>query len=152
MWLLILIAVIVVLVFLGAAMSRRGKQKAAVRGLRREFPPIAYRRLVGSFPDIEPAISESMLRALFDWILCETYRRTGAHGFGDLMRWEIENGSGALGSITFTVSEEAVTRLPAPARRIIDASEGRTLAAILIDDSLTEAGAKIAPALERDYV
>jgi hypothetical protein len=131
--------------------DRRARQRAAVRGLRREFPRIAFRRLVGSFPEIEPAIGEPMLRSLFEWILCEIYRRTGTSGFGDLMRWEIENGSDELGDIAFKVSEEAVGKLPAPARKIIDTSEGRTLAGMIIDDSLTEAGSRIAPQLERDY-
>lgn len=150
-WIIVIVAAMLLL-FMFAAMSRRAKQRAAVRGLRQEFPKIAYQRLVGSFPEIEPAIGEPMLRALFDWMLCETYRRTNTSGFGDLMRWEIENGSDELGSIVFAISEEAVGKLPAPARKVIDASDGRMLAALVIENSLTEAGARIAPRLERDYV
>ena len=146
------IAAALVLLFFFAAMSRRAKQKAAIRGLRREFPGIAFRRLVGSCPEIEPTIGEPMLRSLFDWMLCETYRRTNTSGFGDLMRWEIENGSDELGYIVFKVSEEAVRKLPAPARKVIDAADGRLLAALVIENALTEAGARIAPGLERDYV
>jgi hypothetical protein len=149
---LVIIAAIVLLLFMLAAMSRRAKQRAAVRGLRQEFPRIAYQRLVGSFPDIEPAIGEPMLRSLFDWMLCETYRRTNTSGFGDLMRWEIENGSDELGHIIFKISEEAVGKLPAPARKVIDGADGRIVAALVIENSLTEAGARIAPRLERDYV
>jgi len=151
-WLLV-IAGILLLVFFFAAMSRRAKQRAAVRGLRRHFPEIARDRLVSNFPDLDPVLDAVTLRILFDWILAQAYCRTNSRGFGDLMRWEIENGEAAMADILESVTIDAVNRLPRSALAVIDGSTGgRAYAAILIEHSITEAGARIAPQLERDYV
>ena len=150
-WIAIALGVAVLLFFM-AAMSRRAKQRAAVHGLRREFPPIARQRLVGSFPELDPLLDEMTLRMIFDWMLAQAYCRTKSRGFGDLMRWQIENGEAAMSAFIDSLANQAVTKLPRPALQVIDAADGRRLAAVVIENSLTEAGARIAPELERDYV
>jgi hypothetical protein len=89
---------------------------------------------------------------LFDWILLQFYGRTQTSGFGDLMRWTIEHGEGETLELVSEVTRDAVDRLPAPVLQVIDACEGRVLAGVLIDQSLSESGRRIEPGLNRDYV
>ena len=141
------------LLFFVVAMSRRAKQRAAVRGLQREFPRIARQRLVSNFPDLDPLLDQLTLRMLFDWMLAQAYCRTNTDGFGELMQWQIERGDDAMARILDGVTADAVQRLPGAALRVIDAApEGRAFAAILIEHSLAEAGTRISPQLQRDSV
>ena len=86
---------------------------------------------------------------LFDWILLRIYGRTGTSGFGELMRWSVVHGQAETTALTADVSREAVERLPQPVLAVIDNCQGRAVAAVLIDQSLTEAGERIGPELAR---
>jgi hypothetical protein len=86
------VAAFIVLLFLLASWSRKAKQRAAVRGLREQFPRIARMRLTAAFPGIEPALSEPLLALQFDWILHAMCRRAGVSGFAGLMRWAVVEG------------------------------------------------------------
>ena len=141
MWVLILAALIGL--FLLAAYGQRQKQRAAVAGLRAHFPPIARMRLVAACPGLDPILRETELRLLFDWILLQLYGRTGSPGFGELMQWTIEHGEAESLQLLAEVTRDAVDRLPSPALAVIDGCQGRTLAAVLIDQSITEAGERI---------
>jgi len=136
-WLLIIGAI--VLVFLVASAGRRAKQRAAVRGLREHFPHIARLRLVAACPGLNGLLDEASLRILFDWMLIELYRRTGTSTFGELMRWHIEN-QGRADDLMAAVTRDAVGRLPAPVLAEIDDCGGRSMVAVIIDESLVEAG------------
>jgi hypothetical protein len=143
------VAAFIVLLFLLASWSRKAKQRAAVRGLREQFPRIARMRLTAAFPGIEPALSEPLLALQFDWILHAMCRRAGVSGFAGLMRWAVVEGEDATATLSAEVARAAVDRLPAPALAIIDKSEGRFLAGVILEHSLTEAGARITPELEK---
>lgn len=135
-----------------AAMSRRAKQRAAVRGLRSQFPPIARAKLAAFFPSAAALLSDRLLQALFDWILQEMFRRTRTQSFGRLMQWAIENGS-QIEPLTSEIARAAVDRLPAPVLQKIDGeSFGRDLAGGMIKNALDEAGTRIGPELNRKYV
>ena len=149
-WLLIIGGI--ALVFWLASQGRKAKQRAAVDGLRDHFPPIARMHLVAACPGLDPVLKETELRLLFDWILIQLYRRTGSSGFGDLMRWSVEHGPAEATSLTADISLEAVERLPQPVLAVIDGCQGRAVAAVLIDQSLNEAGARVQPELDRKYV
>ena len=127
------------LIFASAALSRRAKQRAVVKGLRHHFPIIARQRLISHFPTIEPRVAELELSSLFDWILLECYRRTDTANFAELMRWAVENPDGNV-ALTAAITRDAVDRLPRPALECIDATNGRGLAAVALDLTLTEAG------------
>ena len=147
-----LIAGALLLLFI-VAMSRQAKQRTTVRGFQREFPRIARQRLVSNFPALDPVLDQMTLRMLFDWMLAQAYCRTNTDGFGELMQWQIERGDEAMAEMLGGLTIDAVQRLPHPARQIIDAAPGgRAYAAILIEHSLAEAGARISPQLERDSV
>lgn len=136
------------------SLSRRNKQRETVAALRANFPPIARMRLVSACPGLEGVIQETDLRLLFDWILLQLYGRTGTPGIGELMQWTLEHGEGETLLLMAEVTRDAVDRLPAPVLAVIDGCEGRTLAAVLIDQSLTEAGERIGrspPAASTDY-
>jgi len=143
------VAAILVLLFVLASWSRKAKQRAAVRGLRQHFPPIARMRLAAAFPGIEPALSEQLLALQFDWILHAMCRRAGVSGFAGLMRWSVEQGQEATAMLSAEVARAAVDRLSPPALAIIDKSDGRLLAGVILEHSLTEAGARVTPDLER---
>lgn len=136
-WLLIIGAV--VLLFMFASARRRAKQRAAVRGLRQHFPHIARLRLVAACPGLDGLVDEASLRMLFDWMLIELYRRTGTSKFGELMRWHIDN-PGRADELMANVTRDAVDRLPAPVLAEIDTWKGRSMAAVILDESLIEAG------------
>ncbi|HXH52991.1 MAG TPA: hypothetical protein VNH53_06135 [Sphingomicrobium sp.] len=145
-WLLIIGAI--VLVFLVASAGRRAKQRAAVRGLREHFPHIARLRLVAACPGLNGLLDEASLRILFDWMLIELYRRTGTSTFGELMRWHIEN-QGRADDLMAAVTRDAVGRLPAPVLAEIDDCGGRSMVAVIIDESLVEAGRRTGPVASR---
>ena len=65
------------------------------------------------------------------------------------MRWSIEHGASETTALTADVSREAIERLPRPVLAVIDDCQGREVAAVLIDQSLTEAGERIGPGLNR---
>jgi hypothetical protein len=149
-WLLLLLAVAAL--FWLASIGRKAKQREAVAGLRREFPRIARLRLVAACPGLDGVLGEAELRMLFDWILLQSYGRTRTSDFGDLMRWSVEHGSVETTALTADISREALERLPQPVLAVIDDCQGRQVAAVLIDQSLTEAGERISPELNRKYV
>jgi hypothetical protein len=136
------IAALLILLFVLASWRRRAKPGAAVRGLRRLFPEIARLRLSAAFPGIEPALSEHLLALQFDWIFHAMCRHAGVTGFAGLMRWAVEQGEAATGMLSSEVARAAVDRLPAPALAIIDKSDGRLLAGVIIEQCLTEAGGR----------
>lgn len=146
----LLIAVIISL-FVLASMSRKSKQRAAVAALRVEFPRIARLHLIAACPGLDGKLRDAELRLLFDWMLLQLYRRTGAPGFGELMQWSVEHGAFETTRLTADVTREAVDRLPQPVLAVIDQCDGRAVAAVLIDQSLTEAGRRIGPGLNRNY-
>ena len=94
-------------------------------------------------------LGEADLRMLFDWILLRIYGRTGTSQFGELMQWSIKHGQAETTALIADVSREAVERLPQPVLAAIDNCQGRELAAVLIDQALTEAGERISPDLSR---
>ena len=148
-WLIIFASVFVVLL---ASWSRKQKQRAAVAGIRAHFPRIARLRLIAACPGLDGILQETELRMLFDWILLQLYGRTHTSDFGDLMRWTIEHGEGESLELMSEVTRDAVERLPAPALQVIDSCEGRILAAVIIDQALSETGRQIAPELDQKYV
>ena len=145
-WLLIIGAI--VLLFLFASASRRAKQRAAVCGLREHFPHIARLRLVAACPGLDGLLDEASLRMLFDWMLIELYRRTGTSTFGELMLWHIDN-PGRADGLMADVTRDAVERLPAPVLAEIDSCNGRSMAAVILDESLIEAGRRTGPVASR---
>ena len=150
LWLWILAAVVIVISL--ASSSRRQKQKAAVAGFRTHFPRIAKLRLIAACPGLDGVLQETDLRLLFDWILLQLYRRTHTSGFGELMHWTIEHGESDGLLLVAEVTRDAVDRLPAPALAVIDACGGRLLAGVILDQSLTESGRRMAPELGEKYV
>ena len=140
-WLLIL-AAIGILVAL-ASIGRRQKQRGAVRGLRTQFGHIARLRLVAACQGLDGVLDEADLRFVFDWILIELCRRTGTSNLGELMQWPVTHGERALTTMTSEVTRQAVDRLPRPALAAIDACEGRTVAGVILDEALTEAGQRV---------
>jgi hypothetical protein len=146
-WLLLILAVAAL--FGLASLGRKAKQKEAVAKLRREFPRIARLRLVAACPGLDGVLGDAELRMLFDWILLRVYGRTGTSQLGELMQWSIEHGAAETTALTADVSREAVERLPRPVLAVIDDCQGREVAAVLIDQSLTEAGERIGPGLNR---
>ena len=149
-WLILILALAAL--FWLASIGRKAKQREAVAGLRREFPRIARLRLVAACPGLDGVLGEAELRMLFDWILLQSYGRTQTSDFGELMRWSVEHGSVETTALTADISREALERLPQPVLAVIDHCQGRQVAAVLIDQSLTEAGERISPELNRKYV
>ena len=146
------IAAALFLLFLAASWSRKRKQKAAVAGIRAHFPRIARLRLIAACPGLDGTLQETELRMLFDWILLQLYGRTQTSDFGELMQWTIEHGEGESLQLMSEVTRDAVDRLPAPVLQVIDGCEGRVVAAVIIDQALSETGRNIAPELNRKYV
>ena len=141
--------VVIVLLFTLASFGRKQKQRTAVAGIRRHFPGLARMRLIAACPQLEGVLDEGSLRMLFDWILIAMYRRTGASGLGELMQWSIGKGEVEAARLTAEVTREAVDLLPQPVLTVIDECGGRTVAGVLIDEALTEAGRRYAPKLKR---
>ena len=132
-----------------ASLGRKARQREALAKVRREFPRIARLRLVAACPGLDGLLGEQELRMLFDWILIQLYRRTRTSGLGELMQWSIEHGALETTKLTADVSLDSVERLPAPVLQVIESCQGRGVAAVLIDQSLTEAGERIDPAFRR---
>ncbi|HEY1143849.1 MAG TPA: hypothetical protein VGE68_07420 [Sphingomicrobium sp.] len=140
-WLLLLGAA--VLLFWLASIGRKARQREALAKVRREFPRIARLRLVAACPGLDGVLGDQELRLLFDWILLQLYRRTRTSGLAELMRWSIEHGAAETTRLTADVSRDSVERLSAPVLQVIDGCQGREIAAVLVDQSLTEAGERI---------
>ena len=145
---LCLLAAVVLLFFL-AALSRRAKQRAAVRGLGAQFPAIARMRLAATFPGMDDTLTDAALAGLFDWMLAEMYRRASVASFGELMRWSVVQGEAQSAALAAGAARDAVDRLPAPALAVIDACYGRVLAGVILDEALTESGSRMGPQLEK---
>lgn len=146
-WLLLLGAV-AIFFWLGST-GRKAKQTEALARLRREFTRIARLRLVAACPGLDGVLDEPELRLIFDWILIQLYGRTRTSRLDELMQWSLDRGAKEATALTADVSRQAVDRLPQPVLQVIDDCEGRAVAAVLIDQSLTEAGERITPALAR---
>jgi hypothetical protein len=144
-WLLLILAVVAL--FWLASIGRKAKQKEAVSKIRREFPSIARLRLVAACPGLDGVLGDAELRMLFDWMLLSLYGRTGTSDLGELMQWSVKHGESETTALTAHVSREAVERLPQPVLAVIDDCQARAVAAVLIDQSLTEAGERIRPEL-----
>lgn len=138
-----------VLLFLLASIGRKQKQKDALSLIRRHFPHIARMRLIAACPGLQDVLEEAELRILFDWILIRLYRRTGASGLAELMQWSVAKGEAETARLTAEVTREAVDRLPRSVLAVIDDCKGRTFAAVLLDEALTEAGHRVSPELTR---
>jgi hypothetical protein len=151
MKLLIIIAAVALFILFAVA-SRKRKQRAAVRGLREQFPRIARIRLIAACPGLDGLLDEPSLRLLFDWMLIEIHRRTGTSSFGELMQWSVDNGEARAMAMVSDVSNEAIDRLPAPVLAEIEACGARAMVAVILDEALTEAGRRIGPELNRKYV
>lgn len=146
-WLLLLLAVAAL--FWLASVGRKAKQDEALAKVRREFPRIARLRLIAACPGLDGVLGDAELRMLFDWILLALYGRTSTSDLAELMQWSVKHGEAETTALTADVSREAVERLPQPVLAIIDDCQGREVAAVLIDQSLTEAGERIKPELAR---
>lgn len=142
-WLLLILAVVAL--FWLASIGRKAKQHEAVSKLKREFPRIARLRLVAACPSLDGVLADAELRMLFDWILLRLYGRTSTSDLNELMQWSVKHGEAETTALTADVSREAVERLPRPVLAVIDDCQGRAIAAVLIDQSLTEAGERIRP-------
>jgi hypothetical protein len=147
-WLLLALAAAAL--FWLASIGRKAKRREAVGGLRREFPRIARLRLVAACPGLDGVLADAELRMLFDWILLQLYGRTMTSDLGELMQWSVRHGVAETTALTADVSRLAVERLPRPVLAAIDNCQGRAVAAVLIDQSLTEAGERIRPIAGRD--
>jgi len=147
LWLWIIAAIVLILVL--ASLGRKAKQRAALAELREQFPRIARLRLVAACPGLDGTLRDTELRLLFDWILIELYGRTRSSDIAGLMRWSIDHGESETTRLTAEVTREAVELLPRPVLAIIDECGGRTVAAVLLDQALTEAGQRVAPRLDR---
>lgn len=143
MSLLWIIVALAGLVFL-ATRGRKTRDRERIAAIRRHFASIARMRLVAACPHLEETLAESDLRFLFDWILIELFRRTNVSGFDALMRWSLGHGEAEAARLTAQVTREAVDLLPATTLEVIDSCEGRVVAGVLLDESLTEAGHRLA--------
>ena len=143
------IAVSVILILLLAFYTRQRKQKAAVAALRTHFPHIARLRLVAACPGLDGLLQETELRMLFDWILIQLYGRTSTSGFGELMQWTIDHGEAESLQLVAEVTRDAVDHLSTPVLEVIDDCGGRTLAAVILDQALSESGRRFSPELKR---
>jgi hypothetical protein len=140
-WLLLLL--VVAALFWLAAVGRKARQREAVTALRAHFRHIARLRLVAACPGLDGVLQEADLRILFDWILLQLYGRTGTSRLDELMQWSLARGEREATRLTAEVSRAAVDHLPRPVLAAIDECQGRDLAAVLIDQSLTEAGQRL---------
>lgn len=142
----LLIVVMLALLVALASMGRRQKQRAAVGSLRTQFAHIARLRLTAACSGVDGPLDEADLRFVFDWILIELCRRTGTSGLAELMQWSVRRGEAEATRMTAEVTREAVDRLPRSVLAAIDACEGRTVAGVILDEALTEAGQRLTSA------
>ena len=138
-WLLLFIAIVAVVVFMGQK-GKRSAQQAALGRLRDEFPKVGYLRLVAACPGLDGVTEQGNLRQLFDWIMIELFRRSNTSSLTGLMNWSIKQGEDAANAMTAEVTREAVDRLPPRVLAAIDDCQGREFAAVVLDQALTEAG------------
>ena len=138
-WLLLFIAIVALVVFMGQKGKRSAQQEALGR-LRDEFPKIGRLRLVAACPGLDGVLEQGDLRQLFDWIMIQLFRRSNTSSLTGLMNWSIKQGEEAANAITAEVTREAVDRLPARSLAAIDECQGREFAAVVLDQALTEAG------------
>lgn len=141
LWLVLIVAALVLL----ASFGRQHRQRQTFRALRGQFPKIARLRLIATCPGLDGVIQEADLRFLFDWIAIELCRRTGVQDMAGLMRWSLAQGQETTERLTAEVTREAVDRLPRPVLGAIDECRGRTVAGVILDEALTEAGHRVAP-------
>ena len=139
------IAAAVVLAALLIAYVRGRRQKAALAAFRTHFPHIARLRLIAACPGLDGILQEAELRMLFDWIMLQLYGRTQTSGFGELMQWTMDHGESESLQLVAEVTRDAVDRLPAPVLEVIDGCEGRTVAGVILDQALGEAGRRSTP-------
>ena len=136
-------------VVLLAALDRRRRQQKQQTGaaarLRRQFPRIARMRLVGACPALDTHLRDHHLERIFDWVVDQLCRRSGACNFTALLEWATEQGQPAMNTLASDVSRDAVERLPRRALAIIDDCHGRAYAAAVLDLSLSEAAHRAAP-------
>ena len=137
-WLSVAAAVVIALVV--AIYARQRKQRATVAAFRTRFPHIARLRLVAACPGLDGILQETELRMLFDWIFLQLYGRTHTSGYGELMQWTVEHGEAESLQLVAEVTREAVDRFSSPVLEVIDGCEGRTVAAVILDQSLSESG------------
>jgi hypothetical protein len=136
-----------VLLLLRGSRQRRGRRGAD--GLRAHFARVARLRLIAACPRLDGVLTEADLKLLFDWIFAELCRRTGTAGLRELVGWSLAQGQGRSAELNADVTRAAVDRLPQPALAEIDSCDGRTVAGVLLDEALTEAGHRYAPQLRR---
>jgi hypothetical protein len=134
------VAAAVVIAFLIAVYAQRQKQKATVAAFRARFPHIARLRLVAACPGLDGVLQETELRMLFDWIMLQLHGRTRTSSYGDLMQWTTEHGEAESLRLVAEVTRDAVDRLPSPVLAVIDDCQGRTVAGVILDQSLSESG------------
>lgn len=146
-WLLI-IALVLALALL-AARGRNRTRHQVQRRLRSQFAHIARLRLVAACPQLDGVLHEADLRFVFDWMLVELCRRTGASDLPGLIRWSADRGEPEATRLNAEVTRAAIDRLPRPALDAIDQCQGRVVAGVLIDEALTEAGQRLAPKARR---
>jgi hypothetical protein len=132
------VAAAVVIAFLIAVYAQRQKQKATVAAFRARFPHIARLRLVAACPGLDGVLQETELRMLFDWIMLQLHGRTRTSSYGDLMQWTTEHGEAESLRLVAEVTRDAVDRLPSPVLAVIDDCQGRTVAGVILDQSLSE--------------
>jgi hypothetical protein len=145
-WISVLAAIAVVILI--ALAVRRQKEQAAVAAFRSCFPHIARLRLAAACPGLDGVLQETELRMLFDWILLQLHGRTHTSTYRELMQWTVEHGEAESLQLVAEVTRDAVDRLPAPVLAVIDDCQGRTVAGVILDQSLSESGRK--PVRKRD--
>ena len=129
------VAAAVFIAFLIALFAQRQKQQATVAAFRSRFPHIARLRLVAACPGLDGVLQETELRMLFDWIMLQLHGRTHTSSYGELMQWTTDHGEAE--SLRLIA---AVDRLPAPVLAVIDDCQGRIVAGVILDQSLSESG------------
>jgi len=139
------VAAAVVIAFLIALYAQRQKQQATVAAFRSRFPHIARLRLVAACPGLDGVLQETELRMLFDWIMLQLHGRTHTSSYGELMQWTTDHGEAESLRLIAEVTRDAVDRLPAPVLAAIDDCQGRIVAGVILDQSLSESGRRTAP-------
>jgi hypothetical protein len=134
------VAAAVLIAFLLAAYVQRRKQRATVSAFRSRFPHIARLRLVAACPGLDGVLQETELRMIFDWILLQLHGRTHTSTYRELMQWTADHGEAESLQLVAEVTRDAVDRLPAPVLAVIDDCHGRTVAGVILDQSLSESG------------
>jgi hypothetical protein len=145
---LILIAIVAFILFMAAKGKKTAQQEAFGR-LRAEFPKIGRLRLIAACPGLDGVLQEGDLRQVFDWIMIQLFRRSNTSSLSGLMDWSIKQGEAKATAMTAEVAREAVDRLPQRILTAIDDCQGREFAAVVLDQTLTEAGERAISAPRR---